>query len=122
MKLAIEHIRTIKPLDAARVNTLFEALWCYVLMVGGITLLSIVTGILLAWVFPSEVAIVGMRLINGGVTAWLGLRILKAKGLQQGMWLGAVAVAAVLSASGLEILGLVVIVWFTTHPHASVKP
>jgi hypothetical protein len=92
---------------SGRSSTLYEALWAYVISVGCITLLSVVTGVLLALMMEASSAILGMRLINGVATFLLTLHVMKHQNKRNRVTIIA-AIAGGLSASGYEIIGLIV--------------
>jgi hypothetical protein len=102
-------------LDGGRINSLFEAIWYYVVMVGAVTLLSLLTGSFLGWVLEPERGILLMRLINSFIAGVLAIRIVRAKHMgKRGAFATAIAMAC--SIPGYEIIGLVIPAYLTTLP------
>ena len=109
MTLTIDNLKSLHPFDATRTRSLMEALCCYLVFVAGITLLSLLTGPLTALIAGGHTGVVVMRLINGLVTGYLGMRILQARGWKEKHWLALIGAAAVFSACGYEVVGLAIV-------------
>jgi hypothetical protein len=95
-----------------RANTLYEAVWGYVMSVGAVTLLSVITGTLFALFMSGDNATLCMRLINGVVVFALTSYLLKLKKKEK-IYFPLAVIAAALSACGYEIVGLMIPAFLT---------